>query len=299
MIPFTVIGGYLGAGKTTLLNHILRAAGGRRIALLINDFGDINIDAMLIESHQGNRINLTNGCICCSLSDGFYGAIATLMTEAPLPDHIVVEASGVADVHTLAQYGHSPDLQLDGVIVLADLETVQAKIRDKYVGQTIRRQLAAADVIVANKTDLLTQAHCAVASNWLQGEFPQALVHTAEQGNVPLALLLGIHTLDKNLLEHSGHAHFCRWSYSSPRLVAADSLRHFLTALDDSVIRLKGTAEQTTVNLVAQVVGRRRELRPQQDLQAQGLNLVAIGLEGQLNTRELDRLANRLLKFTD
>lgn len=299
MIPFTVIGGYLGAGKTTLLNQLLRATGGRRIALLINDFGDINIDTMLIESHQGNRINLTNGCICCSLSDGFYGAIETLLTTAPLPDHIVVEASGVADVHTLAQYGHSPDLQLDGVIVLADLETVQAKIRDKYVGQTIRRQLAAADVIIANKRDLLTQAQCATVSNWLQGEFPQALVYTAEQGNVPLALLLGIHTLDKNLPEHAGHAHFCRWFYSSPRLVAADSLRRFLAALDDSVIRLKGTAEQTTINLVAQVVGRRRELRPQQDLQAQGLNLVAIGLEGQLNTRELDRLAKQLLKFTD
>jgi G3E family GTPase len=299
MIPFTVIGGYLGAGKTTLLNQLLRATGGRRIALLINDFGDINIDAMLIESHRGNRINLTNGCICCSLSDGFYGAIETLLTTAPLPDHIVVEASGVADVHTLAQYGHSPDLQLDGVIVLADLETVQAKIRDKYVGQTIRRQLAAADVIIANKRDLLTQPQSATVSNWLQGEFPQALVYTAEQGNVPLALLLGIHTLDKNLPEHAGHAHFCRWFYSSPRLVAADSLRRFLAALDDSVIRLKGTAEQTTINLVAQVVGRRRELRPQQDLQAQGLNLVAIGLEGQLNTSELDRLANQLLKFTD
>lgn len=299
MIPFTVIGGYLGAGKTTLLNQLLRATGGRRIALLINDFGDINIDTMLIESHRGNRINLTNGCICCSLSDGFYGAIETLLTTAPLPDHIVVEASGVADVHTLAQYGHSPDLQLDGVIVLADLETVQAKIRDKYVGQTIRRQLAAADVIIANKRDLLTQAQCATVSNWLQGEFPQALVYTAEQGSVPLALLLGIHTLDKNLPEHAGHAHFCRWFYSSPGLVAADSLRRFLAALDDSVIRLKGTAEQTTINLVAQVVGRRRELRPQQDLQAQGLNLVAIGLEGQLNTRELDRLAKQLLKFTD
>jgi G3E family GTPase len=299
MIPFTVIGGYLGAGKTTLLNHILRAAGGRRIALLINDFGEINIDAMLIESQDGNRINLTNGCICCSLSDGFHGAIETLMTEAPLPDHIVVEASGVADVHTLAQYGHGPDRQLDGVIVLADCETIKARIKDKYVGQTIRRQLAAADVIVANKTDLMTDQQSSAVIKWLESEFPEAVVYAAQQGDVPMALLLGVHNIDRTLPGDAGHAHFSRWFYNSPKRVTADSLSRFLQALDDSVIRLKGTAEQKTNSLVAQVVGRRRELRPQQDLQAKGLNLVAIGLEDQLNTADLDRLANDLLEFTD
>jgi len=299
MIPFTVIGGYLGAGKTTLLNQLLRSAQGRRIALLINDFGEINIDALLIDSQVGNRINLANGCICCTLSDGFHGAIESLLTEEPRPDHIIVEASGVADVQNLAQYGHSPDLQLDGVIVLADSETVRHKIRDKYVGQTIRRQLAAADVIIANKADLLPEADSFALNQWLQQEFPQAVVHSATQGDVALPLLLAIHANDKALDSAAGHAHFGRWSYSRPRRVCPDSLGRFMAALDDSVLRLKGVAEQSSGCLLVQVVGRRREIRAQPKVLAAGLNLVAIGLEHQLNADVLDRLAHQILEFND
>jgi len=109
-IPFTVIGGYLGAGKTTLLNHILRNNDGRRFALLVNDFGSINIDAALIKNQDGETINLANGCICCTLAAGFASAIYTILERDPLPDHIIVEASGVADPHKVAQYGRTPSM---------------------------------------------------------------------------------------------------------------------------------------------------------------------------------------------
>ena len=105
-IAFTVLGGYLGAGKTTLLNRLLNASHGLRIALLINDFGAINIDSELIETQTDQQINLTNGCVCCGLTDGFDAAIDSLMSANPRPQHIVIEASGVADVHSLAQYGN-------------------------------------------------------------------------------------------------------------------------------------------------------------------------------------------------
>lgn len=94
---FTVIGGYLGAGKTTLLNNLLTQAEGLRAAVLVNDFGDVNIDASLITVHDGDTISLANGCMCCSLSSGFAPAINAILERADRLDAIIVEASGVAE----------------------------------------------------------------------------------------------------------------------------------------------------------------------------------------------------------
>ena len=111
MIRYSVIGGYLGAGKTTLLNRILQHNQGARFGLIVNDFGALNIDAELIESRTDSQVNLTNGCVCCTLVDGFHEALETV--AAAEPDHIIVEASGVADVANIAQFGHGPNLVLD------------------------------------------------------------------------------------------------------------------------------------------------------------------------------------------
>ena len=114
-LPFTVIGGYLGAGKTTLLNHLLTNARGLRVAVLVNDFGSVNIDVDLIRSHDGDTINLANGCMCCSLVGGFAQAIGQVRNRAESFDHVVIEASGVADPAKIAQYGQMYELPLDGI----------------------------------------------------------------------------------------------------------------------------------------------------------------------------------------
>ncbi|MEX0741556.1 MAG: GTP-binding protein, partial [Phycisphaeraceae bacterium] len=155
-IPLTVIGGYLGAGKTTLLNQLLRHNAGRRLAVVVNDFGSINIDAALIAQHDGETMSLANGCICCSLANGFLTVLTQLKDRPDPPEHIIVEASGVADPLKIAQYGHLPGFCLDGVIVLADAETVRRRSRDKYVGRTVIRQLRGADLLVLTKPDLVT-----------------------------------------------------------------------------------------------------------------------------------------------
>ena len=155
-IPLTVIGGYLGAGKTTLLNQLLRHNAGRRLAVLVNDFGSINIDAALITQHDGETMSLTNGCICCSLANGFLTALTQLKERPEPPEHIIVEASGVADPLKIGQYGHLPGFRLDGVIVLADAETVRRRARDSYVGRTVIRQLQGADVLILTKPDLVS-----------------------------------------------------------------------------------------------------------------------------------------------
>jgi G3E family GTPase len=190
-IPFTVVGGFLGSGKTTLINELLRGSSRRRVAVLVNDFGAINVDARLIESSDGETLELANGCICCSFANGFADALGTVLARAVPPEHIVVEASGIADPWRIAQFGLTPGLALDGIVVLADVETVQARAQERYVSDVVCGQLRAADLVVVNKTDLVGDDVCARTRDWLRDLVPDARIVETTHGAVPPELLLG------------------------------------------------------------------------------------------------------------
>lgn len=291
MINFTVIGGYLGAGKTTLLNRILCGDHGIRFALLINDFGEINIDAGLIESETDSQINLTNGCVCCTLTDGFHEAIDELCNLEPKPEHIIIEASGVADIGNLAQYGYAPELMLDGILVLADAETLVAKANDKYVASTVRRQLQAADLIILNKIDLISGETLQARRAWLQENLDKPRVIECCNGDVPLSLLLGVHIRSKtNPIGHAPHETYATWSYQSAQDVTREQLEQFAEHLPSGIVRAKGFARSGDDCLALQVVGRRKEVSAINSDQ-QGLTLVAIALEQDLEKQVLDELA--------
>ena len=165
-IPFTVIGGFLGAGKTTLLNRLLAGVEGRRFAVLVNDFGALDIDGKLIARHGGDTIALANGCVCCTIGDSLVETVLKLLERPETIDHIVVEASGVADPGRIADLGVLDErLSRDGVVVVADADQVRARAADKRVGDTVLRQLQAADLIVLNKVDLADDL--AVMRCWL------------------------------------------------------------------------------------------------------------------------------------
>ncbi len=187
--PFTVIGGYLGAGKTTLLNNLLTQADGLRAAVIVNDFGDVNIDASLIAAHDGDTISLANGCMCCSLSGGFAPAIAAILERAENLDAIVVEASGVAEPGKIAQYGQMFGLPLDGVLVVVDAEQIRAQALNKYVGDTVLRQLAQADLLLLNKIDLAPDLPA--VRHWLSEHGAAAPVCETVRCAVPLSILVG------------------------------------------------------------------------------------------------------------
>lgn len=299
MTALTLIGGYLGAGKTTLLNHLLATCDDRRLGVVVNDFGAINIDASLIASRSDSRINLTNGCICCGMSDGFHDALEQLMSGTTPPDHIVVEASGVADVQQLAQYGHMPGMQLDGVLVVADAETVTEKVNDRYVGATVRRQLAAADLLVLNKIDLLHADLLGAREDWLRAQYPHVQILSCKRGRLPLAVLLGVNSARQHPLgDAPRHEHYESWHVSLQHPVSRQALEAFSAALDADVLRAKGTVGVLEAEgIILQVVGRRKEVSSADLPLPVGTHVVAIGLAGQLDRDRLNRLVAEYLSL--
>ena len=192
MIPVTTIGGYLGAGKTTLVNQLLRQADGRRLAVLVNEFGALPIDADLIEAQDGDMISIAGGCICCSFGNDLIGALRDLAQLSPAPDHILIEASGVAIPSGIAaSVSLLPEYELGAVVVLADVETIEAQAQDAYLGDTILRQLSDADLVLATKGDLVAEGKQSGALSWLQEQAPRAGVVAVTNGQVSLDVVLG------------------------------------------------------------------------------------------------------------
>src|SRR3546814_7850664 len=137
--------------SSDLLNRLLRQSG-RRYIVLVNDFGAVNIDAARIASHDGSTINLANGCVCCTMADGLAEALLRVLDAPVRPEHIVIEASGVGDPWQIAGIALAePDLQLAAVVVLADAEQLPAQLADPYIGDTVRRQIMRADILLLNK----------------------------------------------------------------------------------------------------------------------------------------------------
>ena len=294
-LPVTVIGGYLGAGKTTLLNRILRENAGLRIAVLVNDFGSINIDALLIASHDGDTISLANGCVCCSLAAGFHTVLNGLLERDPLPDHVIVEASGVALPHKIGQYGYMHGFHLDGVVVLADVETIRARARDKYVGKTILRQVHGADLLVLTKTDLVSEEETAAVGDWLRSIVPEARIVVANHGELPLAVVLGIgdtesawnHAPDPGDSEDH-HLDYDMMSLRLDQLIDGSAFRAAIAALPDGVLRAKGIVwltDDPNRQTIFQLVGKRWSLKSggAWDGRQPGTELVFIGLPGSID----------------
>jgi len=283
--PVTVVGGYLGAGKTTLLNHVL-ATADERVAVLVNDFGDINIDAALIAGSDGDAIELANGCICCSLVDGFASALRTVKALIPGPDRLVVEASGVADPATVAAYAQTPGLTLDAVIVVADGETIEDRATDRYVGDTVLAQLRAADIIVVNKADLVTAPALDRVLSWLGVVSTSAIIVPAERGRVPIELLFGVVPMrDRRPIEPPGptHAEFATWTWRAARPLSGAAIERVMDELPDEVWRLKGVVELDSGGRHSlQRVGRRWSLQAL-DADAGESIIVAIGRPGAID----------------
>lgn len=190
--PAVVIGGYLGAGKTTLVNHLLRHAEGRRVAVLVNDFGEVSIDADLIEGAEGGVMNLAGGCVCCSFGSDLVGTLASILARQPAPDVVLIETSGVGIPSAVARSAAlAPGLRIDATVVVADATTMQARAQDAYVGDTVRQQLEDADMLVLNQVDRLSDPAAQAVQQWWVDRYPHTPCWPAVRGQIPASAVLG------------------------------------------------------------------------------------------------------------
>ncbi len=201
-IPVTVLTGYLGAGKTTLLNRILTEDHGKRYAVIVNEFGEIGIDNDLVVGADEDVFEMNNGCVCCTVRGDLIRVVAGLMKRqkpgAPAFDAIIVETTGLADPGPVAQtFFVDEDVKakttLDSVTTLVDAKHVMARLDDS---KEAREQVAFADRIILNKTDLASEAELVGVEQRLRKLNPLAPITRAERADVPLDQVLGLHGFD-------------------------------------------------------------------------------------------------------
>ncbi|HJT38731.1 MAG TPA: cobalamin biosynthesis protein CobW [Sphingobium sp.] len=228
-VPATVITGFLGAGKTTLIRHLIENAGGRRLALIINEFGDVGVDGALVKGCGDDAcpdediIELANGCICCTVADDFLPTMQRLLDRDTPPDHIIIETSGLALPKPLVKAFQWPDIRtratVDGVIALIDADALAAGRfahdeaalaaaraadptldHDSPIEELFEDQLACADLVLLNKTDLVEAATLATLEQDLSAEIrPGVRIVRTARGQIDPAVLLG---LDAGVEDH-------------------------------------------------------------------------------------------------
>jgi cobalamin biosynthesis protein CobW len=221
-IPCTIVTGFLGAGKTTLIRHVLANAGGRRLAVIVNEFGDVGIDGEILKGcgdaacPEENIVELANGCLCCTVADEFVPALDAILAKVPRVEHIVIETSGLALPKPLVQAFHWPSIKsrvtVDGVVTVVDgaaladgrvafdLDALAAQRKadnaldhDDPIEEVFEDQIACADLVVLNKCDLLDQSGMDRASSAVAGALPRTVkVVRISQGKVDAAALLGL-----------------------------------------------------------------------------------------------------------
>ncbi len=264
-IPVTIISGFLGSGKTTLLNHILKGNHGLKVAVLVNDFGRINIDSELIVDVKDDVISLENGCICCDIRADLLSQTVKLFEGENPPEYIIIECSGVSDPAQVAVTFLAPHMRpflpVDGIVTVIDAEQI-LDLKDQFT-HLARMQIEVANIVVLNKTDLITEDRLFQVEQWVRSIVPSVRILKASHGQVPLELLLGVGNFQPDKLqkfqqvqEHqrktsfvlrgpqpaaSTHKEmFSSWSFESDYPFAAKKFRELIQSLPQTIFRAKG-----------------------------------------------------------
>lgn len=324
-IPATVVTGFLGAGKTTLIRHLLRNARGRRLALIVNEFGEIGIDGEILRScndqacAEEDIIELANGCICCTVADDFLPTMQKLLDRVEPPDHIIIETSGLALPKPLVQAFNWPEIKakvsVDGVVSVVDGEALKAGRftsdiealerqraadpsfdHDSPIEELFEDQLACADLIILNKSDLLDSLSLEEVRKELFSRAPTARLISVAHGEIDPAIALGLgvaaeETIFSKFSHHDGeedheHDEFKSFHLDLPEQISAEVLSERLRDVLDKhdILRVKGFVAITDkpMRMLVQAVGRRLNFyfdRPWMEDEPRQTRLVFIGKE--------------------
>jgi G3E family GTPase len=275
-IPVTVLTGFLGAGKTTLINRILSEPHGLRIAVLVNDFGEIDVDGQLIVGVAAQKVTLANGCVCCEVRDDLLAAVDALMGSDAEIDAILLEASGVAQPLTIARTfvdaAYQGRLRLDGIIAVVDAEQLPAQVADPVTSDLVYGQIGCSDLVLLNKSDLADRLRVDAVRAFVCERLDGVRMIETVQADVPTSVLFGARpesqvSLD-DLVDHSHQTRFVSWVYRRERPFGEESLRNCIARLPGSVYRIKGfihATEHPHQRVLVQAVGMRSEITPFDD----------------------------------
>ncbi len=251
------------------LSQALSENHGVRAAVLVNDFGAINIDAKLVVGVEGETVNLANGCICCNIRDDLVAACIGLLQRPERPERLIIETSGVSNPVQIANTFLLPELQpilaLDSILCVVDCAQLPA-LSGEAAGLA-RVQIAAADIVVLNKTDLVDSGCVAAVNGLIRDISPGSRILVASHGRVPLAVVLGTSGTARRVPAMSDHHHhhgFAAWQWTSDRKLSLPKLRAAFECLPEGVYRAKGIVyleELPGYRVVLQMVGRRSNLR--------------------------------------
>ncbi|TAK13139.1 MAG: GTP-binding protein [Anaerolineae bacterium] len=261
-VPIVILTGFLGAGKTTLLNHILKDRHGLRIAVLVNDFGEVNIDSALVVDVEGQDVvSLENGCVCCTIRGDLLESVLNLFQRREPPEAILIEASGISYPSEVARTfflpGLRPFLTVDSVLAVVDCD--QALGYDITAAALAAEQASLSDIVLLNKVDLVDAAKLDTVRAWVRGIVPTARLIETSHAALPVELLFGIGgdvearlsdaapgDVHLHTVGESGHAHpdhitaFYSWTYRDDEPLAFAAVREVIDTLPAHILRAKG-----------------------------------------------------------
>ena len=259
-----MLGGWLGAGKTTMVNRML-AAASERIAVIVNDVGEINIDAALLSSGEADDdddiVELTNGCICCKVGDDLYATLADLARRDPAPERVIVEASGVAEPRQAAGFLGHPRFTVDAVISLAAAGGFEHRSSGPPYGSLMRAQLAGADLVVVTKLDLLDTDDERTAAIEELRQFTKAqVIASNEDPEWVNAVMLGAHSNPDHRPADGSSVPVATATWSPTGVSDAIGIKSALRS--SGLLRAKGSLTTDQGNIIVHLAGQRVTTSP-------------------------------------
>jgi len=322
-MPVTIVTGFLGSGKTTLLNQILKNRQDLKVAVLVNEFGDINIDGQLLVNIEDGMVELSNGCICCTINDSLVDAVYNVLERGERIDYMVIETTGVADPLPIALTFLGTELKhltrLDSILTVIDAETFTP---GHFNSEAALSQVQYGDIVLLNKTDLVSESQVDELEQYLRKTKSKARILRSQHGEVPLPLILDVDLAENGIYQqenkHDDHAHshehddhqhghdhehhhhsdhlandgFTSVSFQSDRRLDLDKFTYFLDkVMPVDVFRAKGvlTFAAEDLRFIFQLSGKRYELNYDHRQRPANNQLVFIGrnLDAQLLQQQL------------